>query len=461
MRAPLLAAVCIALAAGRGVAQAHRVPFGEGTHAFRAVLKKEGMKPLADPLTLARNPATSVLIVLGQPDILDPLCRDGILQRFLQGGGAALIATDRATPASLRTAFNVRVAGEIVGADPAVCWNELPACPFVQELRPANQARHPVFQGLSDPLRLATNNPSYLTDVFPPVIAELPIQGVAYVRWNGRRLFQQLRFACAREFGRGRLLVLADHSIFINDMMLQPDNDNIAFAFNAIRWLDDAGNGKRRTEVLFYEDGRIRTEFNVSLDYPQPAIPPLVPLADEIVVGLERENAFNNTLLDMTGGPGPILRTIAGLLTAVLLLFGLYRFLQGRYRPEGRVPRLPGQLDALTAALPAVERRHQAVIAQGNLAEAARELAHQAFAAVGLTPTAEAPPPAVSVTGWWPPFRARRWGREVRALWKLAVRGPGHRVSPAALRRLGVTLHNLLAAIAAGQVRLAAANSAI
>jgi hypothetical protein len=115
----------------------------------------------------------------------------------------------------------------------------------------------------------------------------------------------------------------------------------------------------------------------------------------------------------------------------------------------------------LTAAVPAVERRHQAVIAQGNLAEAARELAHPAFAAVGLTPTADAPPPTVSVVGRWPPFRAWRWSREVRDLWALAVRGPVRRISPAALQRLDGTLHDLLAAVAAGQLRLADAHSPI
>ncbi len=458
MRAPLLAAICMALAADHAAAQAVRVPFGEGTHAFRAVLNKEGLKPLAYPESFDRNPANRVLIILGQSDFLDPWCTDGTLQGFLQGGGAALIATDRATPESLRTALDVHVAGEIVSANPVDCWDELPACPFVRERPSANQTRHPIFRGLSEPLRLATNNPSYLTKWFPlSDIAELPITG------NGRRMRQQsarLRFACARDIGRGRLLVLADHSIFINDMMLQTDNDNIGFAFNVVRWLDDAGNGKRRTEVLFYDDGHLQTEFNVSLDYPPPAVPPLVPLADEIVAGLERENAFNKTLLEMTGGSWPILRTIAGLLTVGLLLFGLYHFLQGRYRPEARVPRLPGRLGAGTAALPAVERRHQAVIAQGNLAEAARELAHQAFAAAGLTPTADSPAPAVSVTGW-APLGTWRWGREVRSLWMLAARGPAHRVSPAALRRLDGTLHKLLAAIAAGQVRLAASNSAI
>ena len=67
-----------------------------------------------------------------------------------------------------------------------------------------------------------------------------------------------LRFAVGAQLaGGGRLLVLADHSIFINDMMLQTDNDNIPFAFNVVRWLTDAGNGQRRTDVLFYDDGQI------------------------------------------------------------------------------------------------------------------------------------------------------------------------------------------------------------
>jgi hypothetical protein len=248
-------------------------------------------------------------------------------------------------------------------------------------------------------------------------------------------------------------------------MMCPEDNDNAPFANNVVHWLIDAGNGRRRTEVLLCEDDHIQTNFDVSLSFPPPTItpiniPPLVPLADEIVVGLERENAFNETLLEMAGGHQPILRAIAGLLTLALMLFGLYRFLQARHRPESRVPRLPGRLSALVAAVPTVERRHQAVIAKGNLAEAARELAHQAFAAVGLTPTADTPPPAVHIAGWGP-FRARRWGREVRTLWTIATSGPVHRVSPAALERLDVTLHNLLAAVAAGQVRLAAANSPI
>jgi hypothetical protein len=472
MRTPILAAAFAMLAAGPAVAQPTPAHFGEGTHAFRAVLKSLRLEPLPEGNDLLDQPLTKILIAFGRTEVIDQLV-EGRLKRFIENGGAVLIATDRPTSDALFKEIGIRISGDGITTIPraGTAYRNMPECPLVWEYgRPAGNGQPPsgfLFQGMGNEPRVASNLPSAINEsqyVLPLATLFAPEHGFSTGRGRFRQVFnQQSLFAVMGSpltWKKGRLLVMADHSIFINDMMLQPDNDNVTFAINAVRWLADAGNGQRRTNVVFFDDGQIQTDFNVSLEYPQPKLPPLVPLADEIVVGLERENAFNKTLLEMAGGPGPILRTIAFLLTLGLLFFGLYRFLQGRHRPESRVPRLPGRLAALTAAVPAVERRHQAVIAQGNLAEAARELAHQAFAAVGLTPTADAPPPAVSVVGGWP-FRARRWRREVNDLWTLAARGPVRRISPNALRRLDLTLHNLLAAVAAGEVRLAAADSAI
>jgi hypothetical protein len=466
MRTALLTVVLAIITANSALAQIVPTRFGEGTHAFRAVLAEVGLKPLKAPALLDADSQNRIVVILGDPNILDSLCRDDTLPRFIKNGGAVLIATDRATPPSARTALGFHVAGRIVGANPDECWHENPACPFVRELRTPNRARHQVFQQLSGPLRLATNNPSYLTKWFPDIIASLPGDPVPSNRWNGLQqvqTFAQPVFACARDLGRGRLIVLADHSIFINDMMLQPDNDNIPFAFNAGRWLMDAGDGRRRTEVAFYEDGQLQADFNVSLDYPRIESPPLeafVPVANELLVGLERENAFNKMLLDATGGPFPIFRSVAIFLTMCLLTLFLFRFLNSRYRPESR-PRMPAAKALATPAIPTTELRHQAVLAQGNLAEAARELAIQAFVTVGLRPTANTLPPMVKVTGSWLPFRTWRWNREVRDWWNLAVNGPVHRVSPAALQKLDESLRDLLAAIAADTVRLASADSAI
>jgi hypothetical protein len=469
MRTPILAAALVMFAAGPTLAQPSPAHFGEGTHAFRAVLKNLRLEPPVEGNDLFDQPLRKILIVFGRTEVLDRLL-DGRLKRFIEDGGAVLIATDRPTSDALFREIGIRVSGASITTIPraVTAYRNMPECPLIWEYgRPAGNGQPPsgfLFQGMGNEPRVASNLPSAIVEsqyVLPLATLFAPEHGFSAGRGRVRQMFnQQSLFAVMGSpltWEKGRLLVMADHSVFINDMMLQPDNDNVTFAINAVRWLADAGNGQRRTKVVFFDDGQLQTDFNVSLDYPQPQLPPLVPLADEIVVGLERENAFNKTLLEMAGGPGPILRTIAFLLTLALLFFGLYRFLQGRHRPE---PRLPGRLAALSAAVPAVERRHQAVIAQGNLAEAARELAHQAFAAIGWTPTADAPPPAVSVSGGWP-FRARRWRREVRDLWTLAARGPVRRISPNALRRLDITLHNLLAAVATGKVRLAAADSAI
>ena len=307
------------------------------------------------------------------------------------------------------------------------------------------------------PSQVATNNPSYLDGKFGDAIAFLQIRF--------RRDFPPAPLAAMHVTPRGgRLLVVADHSIFINEMMLQPDLDNGAFAFNVGRWLADTGSANRRTEVLFYEDGRIQTDFSGSLEVPvTPPIPleALVPLADETVAQLEQENAFNNILLEAVGGPDRIMQMLVMLLTVALILFGLYRFLQSRVQPAPKAYAASADT-ADQPAISALERRHEAVMAQGNLAEAARELAHQAFASIGLTPGLGATAPKVTLSGpWWIWLQGRRWQPIVDELWALAVRGPVRRISPTRLRSLDASVHELLAAVAAGKVRLAAANSPI
>ena len=64
--------------------------------------------------------------------------------------------------------------------------------------------------------------------------------------------------------GNGRVLVLADHSIFINEMMLPSDNGNVEFTYNCLEWLrGDPKDG--RNQVLFVEDGTINSRFEVPL----------------------------------------------------------------------------------------------------------------------------------------------------------------------------------------------------
>jgi hypothetical protein len=467
MNRTLSSIVALMLAAGPAAAQVRHF----GTEAFRAVLRSADLKSIPEGRHVFDEPENRVIVLFGQTSSFDREMRD--LAHFVGAGGAVLIATDRRTPPGMSRYLGVAVSGETV--NPPVegdhNYRRMPECPFVWEVNrvpsPTQKSAGFLFQGLRTPPEVATNLPSKITefrDVIPLATLYNPGEVVqqAVGRLRGPPLRDQSLFAVMgtpMAWNKGKLLVLADQSVFINDMMLAGDNDNIQFAFNVANWLTDAGDGHRRKQCVFFEDGRLEQNFDVSLDYtpsPMPPLQALVPMADETIAAVERDNFFNKLLLELAGGPLIILRTILFILTLGLLCYGLYRFMQSRYRPESRLPR--DDTPAVNGGLTTAERRHQAVLAHGNLAEAARELAHQAFLSIGLTPTAETPPPAVVVTGW---FGGRRWPRLVRKWWKLAVRGPSRRVSPAALERLDKSLHKLLAAVASGRVRLATASSAI
>jgi hypothetical protein len=475
MRTGILAAVLTIATPCSAIAQPRETRFGEETRAFRAVLNALGVKPIADTGDVYRDPHNKMLIVLGGTEFLDQR-GEGRLKLFIENGGAILIATDRPTSEALYQEIGVRISGEpiLTSTHSGNAYRNMAECPFVWEFgRPVNSPLQPkgfLFQNLVGEPRIATNLPSEIIrarNVDRLAMLRVPghIAPLEYPRGSGRSLRDQSLFAVAGSastWKAGRLLVLADQSIFINDMMLQRDNDNVVFAFNVVRWLTDAGDGKRRTEAVFYDDGRFQNEFDVPLEFPPTEAPPLealVPLADKALVGLERENAFNKMLLEATGGPGPIMRGLAIFLTLCLLLAGLYRFMNARHRPDSRAPNRTDAIDGVLG-IPASERRQLAAVAQGNLAEAARELTYQAFLTIGLTPIADSSPPAVAVPGWLP-FRAWRWNREVRDLWNLAIRGPDRRISPRGLQRLDATLRALLAAVDAGTVRLATAESAI
>ena len=61
------------------------------------------------------------------------------------------------------------------------------------------------------------------------------------------------------------ILLIPDHSVFINSMMLQTDNGNSRFAQNAVRWLTNDGTRRR---VLFLADGEVIPRFAVASGIP-------------------------------------------------------------------------------------------------------------------------------------------------------------------------------------------------
>src|SRR5262249_18482707 len=108
-------------------------------------------------------------------------------------------------------------------------------------------------------------------------------------------------FAVAGKVGKGRLVVLADHSVFIDIMLATKENGNAAFAENCVGWL--AEGRQPRDRVLFYEEGTIRTKFDVLpvRDVPIDLPPPekLVPLMDRFLADAERSDTFDRILRDL------------------------------------------------------------------------------------------------------------------------------------------------------------------
>lgn len=367
------------------------VSYGQRTDAFRRLLFEFQFKPLKRFDELEMNPSESLLIVLGDPRCLSRSTFPQGLRSFVERGGAVLIATDRETVGEAGDILD-QLAGVTVTGETLICRNPNPKvlydgseyCPFVEPLADAlapNRStnilgvlatvvgvgsRPALFRNphpTEPDLRVATNAPSRLRRNargwwWPSGIyrlAELPNECEIERRMMFRPASQEhLLFAVGGSVGKGRVLVLADHSVFINRMVLPRDNGNLEFAANCLHWLRGgvstptealrAINGPQtleqltgqRNKVLFWDDGLIRTDLEVPLKRVplKSALPPepvIVAALDKTLANLEDDDYFNRKLLenmeDASGGRQSLLRNVVYLLTlAAALLLG-YRFL--------------------------------------------------------------------------------------------------------------------------------------
>jgi hypothetical protein len=431
---------------------------GQGMHAFRRLLHdfRPGapLQPLQSKDQLAEeDPAGTLIIVLGELETLDQIPLRGGLREFLERGGAVLAATDRATFGGWERVLGAGVTGDEVKvpAEHEVAYRgTMQDCPIVRGFPTADP---PVFQGAL--LKVATNRPSCLkrrSGALKP-LAYFPLDAWAENAQGRQRRDAVLPFAVGGDLGNGRVLLLADHSVVINDMMLQIDNDNLLFAYNCIKWLTDSG---KRDRVLFVEDGEVRTSFDVPLrQVPGPALPSveaLVPVANQLVSDLEDEDVFRKWIADEVP-PWRTWQTVLLGLTAGVLFLGLMRLVRARNRVEAGAPLFERTLGRLAPASALMAERHQAMLHSGNLWEAARDLARQCLEGVGPAEGAPAATaPRISTKGpWW---RTRSLRRQALHLWRLAYGDAPVRVSPVQFARLGEEAETIRAALANGTLRI-------
>jgi hypothetical protein len=453
----LLAVAAFAALPLHAEAQVDVVPFGQGTHAFRRILHDLDMQPLSKGKDLYKDPSRTLLVVLGDTSVLARIPEG--LRNYLNEGGAALVATDRHWEWQADSGAVVVRGEKVLNYDDEKVFGHLPECPFVKGIP---QRDSPLFRtfdthSLQPGLHhVATNRPSYLQNVQLPrgmsYMARF-VEGCVYGgRWQPR---EDQFFAAGGDLGGGRLLVLADHSVFINDMMLQDKQfcDNIDFTYNCIDWLAGAGHGRDR--VLFVEEGEIKTVFDIPLSMEEPRLPPLdaiVPVLNEKIAELEDKDALNQ-LLQQLMPARTVLTALVLLLTAGLAAYGFYRIARARHRVDPWAPRLDALLRQPATARTLIEQRHRTLLSKGNLWEPARAMIRQAFeAAAAPRPNWQTRAPVVCVDGRW--WRARRLKRLVQRLWHVAYGSGPVLVSGREFRRLEANLAAVQAALADGSLRL-------
>jgi hypothetical protein len=429
-----------------------------GTEGFRAILSQIGLTPLKNFQEFeAADPHHTVVIAFRgsdangkpHPDMLDDL--PGGVKRFVDKGGAVLVATDQATNgARWAKSFDVEVDGSNIYAFGARYYHSA-NCPYIKEIsagaipdlfrQPGSppivwrngRLERPVLQNV------ATNKPSFLEQ-------SRLLQNVAdltdcHLEGEARKLIGPVHFAQAKWYPEthGKILVMADHSIFINEMLLPPqnDNDNLAFTLNTLDWLVAGPEGKR-TKVLFIDQtGVIESDFSLLQQLPTPIpniedFPDLMQFlwdhrdkASEFVAAMEDSGLFQELEQNLDDlflehiGLWQIIRTLLVFGMIAIFAISCRRVLVSRFRFVKTAPRLSVALDRLRPRGSFLDQRLRGSLRGGQCYEAARIRARQMFADVDWTPALEGgPTPKLEINaGWW---QRRGLERDLRELWKVA-----------------------------------------
>lgn len=366
------------------------IPF-EGPEIFAHILHSEGITPLKSSAEASEDPRQTVVILFGDPislakirkEILykEYLTNENLKEDYLTRGGNLCIATDH-------NLFMGEYMINIVGTQmtqPENLYRQTPQCPWLPYdptragYRPSD---HPLFDSLKN--GIATNCPSRIefqkgtTRVRPLLEFSNPPKPPAKPPSPDRAPYMAVSTTDGPQ--GGRVLIVAGHGMFMNGMMLQPDNDNYAFARNTVRWLTEGKDGKRK--VLFVYDGRIIQKFDMNLSPPPPPIPiPTVKMVNRLLRGLEDERFFHRALKELLGRRlGIVVSALLGVFTLGVLLYGVKRLIAGRSHLETAVPCMVG-VHGETRSNGSIEERGQALLRKGDFWDESHQLALEWFRA--------------------------------------------------------------------------------
>lgn len=321
-------------------------PFG--IDGFRLMLQQRGLRATPDRVGTALNekPEETVAVVIGNLKTAAEgggLRNDGRgiqdqLTNFVRTGGALLVASDlrgqRIRKASICNTW-VREQQRWLSGKKEMeqyAYHDFPDCPVVSRFGRGKEPE--LFEGVQN---LVTNRPGAIRNSDQATnVAWLPMSGSPALM-------------CVKRQGKGKMLFVADHSLFVNEMLVH--GDNARFVNNVTEWLCDS---EKRQRLVLIHDGNVLHDWTFGESPPSiplssllraarygslanlPMGDSVLPFLNEAVSRSQQENEFNKALRKgasaMAGGRGVRLGVLA--LASLLLAWFIGWLIATRWRPR-------------------------------------------------------------------------------------------------------------------------------
>ncbi len=436
-----------------------------GMEYFRHKLHEADFKPLRSWNDfLSTNPERTVIVLVG-PRSVQQFFSDRRtvieLQAMVANGAAILIATDQSTErTSLSDLFHVKITGEMVTANAEDCFRGKAYHPFVSKLpdfRGQEDSPTQMFQELSGAGEgaLATNYPSVL-QITSDRIRTMPL---ADYPGSARSAKRQLTgrvdlFAAGGFYQRGRYLALADHSIFLNQMLLATSdgtdllNSNLAFTIDCIDWLKGP---QKRDRCYFIEDGNVRTDFELKFpnvdDSDLERILKLMMFLEangngnRIIQMAQEENLFNSIITSFISSR-EIVRAVIIVLVCLSMFFALWLTIRNRAGPDPARALVTPELAAMIPKGDVLRQRFDSLHEVENIYEAARHLIRDFLAGMNAEPDEHGLPPKLVIEDGYADEEGLR--RKLGRLWRIAYDSEPVKVTPESWKTIKEDLKEVL-----------------
>ena len=442
----------------------------DGMEYFRHKIHEAGFRPLSNWNEVFNNPQRTVIVLVGDKSVGKFLTDNRFAAELLwavEQGAAVLIATDQSTAhTQLARTFSVQITGDKVDANPEDCFQ-------------GKSGRGKAFHPYVDPYRafpleedspkrmfhvlgrvgdeaLATNRPSVLRITSDRIKTEALAGYPNSARTERGELTPRVDlFAAGGFYVRGRYLVLADHSIFLNLMMLAASNDtllnsNLSFTIDCIDWLKGGEQGRNR--CLFVEDGEIKTDFE--LKFPETKDSDLEKLlkllmfleangnGNKIVAKAQDADLFNAFLTNYYP-TREIIRTLLIVLVCLSVLFALWLTVRNRTTTDPARALVTPELAAMIPKGDVLRQRFDSLHEVENVYEAARQLIRDFLSGMGAEPDAHGLPPKLVVEDCYDDEANLR--RKIARLWRIAYDTVPIKVAPEEWKAIKEDLQEVLA----------------